>query len=145
VCVQHLSSHRQMVPFLASPLSSSSVRATGLNRTVGSFIAALLVSCELWKPRSRLNLSDPIEEKVIQRRPLDTARLSRVCCLETWKKQGATPRDSTGLASIREKRRSRHASQVLLLFLCMAIRTVHVSASVYSGYAMHLPSFFSPL
>jgi hypothetical protein len=30
-----------------------------------------------------------------------------------------------GLASVREKCRSRHASQALLFFLCMAVRTVH--------------------
>jgi hypothetical protein len=54
-------------------------------------------------------------------------------------------RGSTGLASVREKRRSRHACQALLLWFYVAIRTVRIPASVYSRPALHLPSFFSPL
>lgn len=45
------------------------------------------------------------------------------------------------LASVREKGRSRHASQALLFFLCVAVRTVHVAASIDSGPAMRLPSW----
>ena|SRR2546430_1787696 len=44
-----------------------------------------------------------------------------------------------GLASVREKCRSRHASQALLFILCVAVRTVHVAASIDSGPAMRLP------
>jgi hypothetical protein len=46
-----------------------------------------------------------------------------------------------GLACAREKRRSRHASQPILFFLCVAVCTVHVAASIYSGPATRLPSF----
>jgi hypothetical protein len=46
-----------------------------------------------------------------------------------------------GLASVRKKRRIRHASQALLFYLCVAVRMVHVSASIYSGPPMRLPSF----
>jgi hypothetical protein len=81
----------------------------------------------------------------LRKRPLDTACLSHVCCLATRKKQGAPPRGSMGLASVREKRRSRHACQALLLFLHAGIRTVPISASVYSRSAIRLSSFRSPL
>jgi hypothetical protein len=62
--------------------------------------------------------------------------------LKIRKKYGATPRDSMGLASVREKRRSRHASQALLLFWRMAMGTIHLSAGVYSTSVMRLPSSF---
>jgi hypothetical protein len=61
--------------------------------------------------------------------------------LRSHKIEGSTPRDGTGFASVREKRRSRRASQALLLLLRVAMRTVHVSASAYSKSAMRLPSF----
>jgi hypothetical protein len=46
-----------------------------------------------------------------------------------------------GLASVRKKRWSRHASEALLFFLCVTVRMVHVSASIYSGLPVRLPSF----
>jgi hypothetical protein len=95
---QGLSSHYQLAPVLATSLSSFFVRATRLNGTVSSFIGALLVSCELWELRSRLNLVGPTAEKTIRRRHLDTARLSRVCCSEIWKKLGSASRDTTGFS-----------------------------------------------
>ena len=42
------------------------------------------------------------------------------------KMEGSTPRDGAGFASVREKRRSRHASRPLLWLLRVAMRTVHV-------------------
>ena len=61
------------------------------------------------------------------------------------KKHGATPRDGIGFTSVQEKRRSRHASQALLLFLRMAMGTIHALASVYAMSAMPLSPFFFPL
>jgi hypothetical protein len=90
---------------------------------------------------SRLNLSDPTADMAIRRRLLDTACLSHVCCLETWKKQGAAPRDSTGLASVREKRRSRHACQALLLWLYgPSVRYAYRLASIPGLPRVSLPS-----
>jgi hypothetical protein len=66
-------------------------------------------------------------------------RIPLALCL--YKIECSTPRDSMGLASVREKCRSRHASQALLFFLCVAVRTVHVAASIDSGPAMRLPSW----
>jgi hypothetical protein len=55
---------------------------------------------------------------------------------KSWGRPLETPR---GLASVREKRWSRHASQALLFFLCVATYTVYISASVYSGSATGPP------
>jgi hypothetical protein len=53
----------------------------------------------------------------------------------------ATPRDSTGLASVREKRRSRHACQALLLWLYgPSVRYAYRLASIPGLPRVSLPS-----
>jgi hypothetical protein len=55
-------------------------------------------------------------------------------------KAGTTSRDTTGLASVREKRRSHHASQALLFFLCVATYTVTYQLASILGLLRVSPS-----